>query len=380
MILWTDALRGYSRKATHHAAETVRALATIASKRCQMTTKRCFPFPSTLEPEARIHVAGHRGLVGSAVLRLLKAMGHREILTASRAELDLRDPARVLAWFEENRPQYVIVAAGTVGGILANSTRPVDFLHDNLLIHAAVLRAAHRVGVEKLLYLGSSCIYPVESSQPMTEDLLLTGPFEPTNEPYALAKISGIRLCQAYRDQYGCRFVSALPTNLYGPHDNFDLESSHVVPALLRKFLEASTRGETSVTIWGSGRPRREFLHVDDLADACLFLLAEYDAREPINVGTGRDLTIRELAETIRDLVDPRLEIVFDSSRPDGMPRKRLDVSRLRDLGWRNQIDLRNGLASTLAWYRRSLANDHAGTRLGQSSAPPTPTWAGRGG
>jgi GDP-L-fucose synthase len=304
--------------------------------------------------DARIYVAGHRGLVGSAILRRLARGGWRNLLTADRAELDLRNQAAVDAWFAVRRPEYVYLVAGTVGGILANSRRPAEFVYDNLMIHATVVHAAHRAGVKKLLYLGSSCIYPRASAQPIPETALLGGPLEPTNEAYAVAKIAGITLCQAYKRQYGCNFVSAMPTNLYGPGDRFDLEEGHVLPALLRRFHEARLRGDREVVIWGSGRPRREFLHCDDLADACVFLMDHYDEPEPINVGTGRDLSVAELAETIREIVYPHARIVFDPSMPDGAPRKLLDVSRIHALGWKHRIGLREGIESTFAWYSAS--------------------------
>ncbi len=305
-----------------------------------------------LDPSSSVFVAGHTGLVGSALVRRLRAEGFDNLLTVPRAELDLRDQAAVHRWFDETRPEVVILAAGTVGGILANSTRPAEFIYDNLMIHAAVVHAAYRSATRRLLYLGSSCIYPRECTQPIVEEALLSGPLEPTNEPYAVAKIAGIRLCQAYRRQYGCDFISAMPTNLYGPNDNFDLESSHVLPALLRRFHEARESGAREVTIWGTGTPRREFLHVDDLADACLHLLRHYDGEEHINIGTGKDLTIRELAEMIRDIVAPGVEITFDKTKPDGMPRKQLDVSRLHELGWRHSWELRKGIEETYAWFR----------------------------
>jgi GDP-L-fucose synthase len=300
---------------------------------------------------ARIYVAGHRGLVGSGILRRLRAEGFDELLTATREELDLRDQAAVDAWFRANRPEFVFLVAGTVGGILANSTRPAEFIYDNLMIHATVVHAAHVHGVRRLLYLGSSCIYPRDCPQPIREESLLTGLLEPTNEPYAIAKISGIKLCQAYRRQYGSDFISAMPTNLYGPHDNFDLQSSHVLPALMRKFHDARIGGQEEVTVWGTGSPRREFLHVDDLADACLFLLRHYDGDQHINVGTGEDLSIRELAEEIREVVAPGTRLVFDPTKPDGMPRKLLDVGRLHALGWRHRIDLAAGIRGTYAWF-----------------------------
>jgi GDP-L-fucose synthase len=300
---------------------------------------------------ARIFVAGHRGLVGSAIVQRLRAEGYLQLLTATRDQLDLRDQAAVNYWFRANRPEYVCLVAGTVGGILANSTRPAEFIYDNMMIHATVVHAAYLYGTRKLLYLGSSCIYPRECPQPMREDYLLTGPLEATNEAYAVAKIAGIKLCQAYRKQYGCDFISAMPTNLYGPFDNFDLASSHVLPAMIRKFHDAKVEGRREVVIWGTGSPRREFLHVDDLADACLFLLRHYDATEHINVGTGEDLTIRELAELVREIVCPSAEIVFDTTKPDGTPRKLLDVSRLNALGWRHKIALRDGVASAYRWF-----------------------------
>jgi GDP-L-fucose synthase len=304
-----------------------------------------------LDRSAPIFVTGVRGVVGSALVRRLSREGFANILTATRQQLDLRDQSAVDAWFEAHHPAYVIHAAGTVGGIHANNTRPADFLYDNLMIHATVLQAAYRTGVHKLLYLGSSCIYPRDCPQPIREDYLLTGPLEKTNEAYAIAKIAGLKSCEAYRRQYGCNFISAMPTNLYGPNDNFDLTSSHVLPALIRKFHECRVQGGGQVTVWGTGSPRREFLHVDDLADACLFLMDHYEQEQTINVGTGKDQTIGELAHLIRDIVCPAAEIVFDPSMPDGTPRKLLDVSRIHDLGWRHQIPLDEGIASAYAWF-----------------------------
>jgi len=303
---------------------------------------------------ARIFVAGHRGLVGSAIVRALAAQGFDNVLTATREQLDLRDQAAVNYWFRANRPQYVYLVAGTVGGILANSTRPAEFIYDNLMIHGTVVEASHKYGAEKLLYLGSSCIYPREAPQPIPESALLTGPLEPTNEAYALAKIAGIKLCQSYRRQYGSPFISAMPTNLYGPNDNFDLESSHVLPAMIRKFHDAKVEGRAEVEMWGTGSPRREFLHVDDLADCCLYLMANYDDDSHINVGTGEDLAIRELAELIASIVHPDAVLQWDTTKPDGTPRKLLDVSRLTELGWKATTPLRDGIASTYEWFLQS--------------------------
>jgi GDP-L-fucose synthase len=312
-----------------------------------------------MRPDARIYVAGHSGLVGSAIMRRLQAAGFTNVLTATRQQLDLRDQSEVSQWFKANRPEYVFLVAGTVGGILANSTRPAEFIYDNMMIHGTVVHASHENDVTKLLYLGSSCIYPRQATQPITEEQLLTGPLEPTNEWYAVAKIAGIKLCQAYRQQYGCDFISAMPTNLYGPFDNFDLNSSHVLPALIRKFHDAKANGDSSVQIWGTGSPMREFLHVDDLADACVHLMEHYSDASHINVGTGVDLSIRELAEKIRDLVYPAAELSFDTSKPDGTPRKVLDVTRLRKTGWSPHIDLDSGIATTYQWFLDQQAAHH---------------------
>ena len=314
----------------------------------------------TVPTDARIFVAGHRGLVGSAIVRELESRGYHNILTASRDQLDLRDQAAVNYWFRANRPEYVHLVAGTVGGIFANDTRPAEFIYDNLMIHATVVHASYVHDVQKLLYLGSSCIYPRLAEQPIPESELLAGPLEPTNEAYAIAKIAGVKLCQSYRRQYGADFISAMPTNLYGPNDNFDLESSHVLPALMRKFHDAKIEGRQEVEIWGTGSPRREFLHVDDLARACLFLMEEYDGEEHINVGTGEDLAIRELAEMVRDVVHPTATLAFDTSKPDGSPRKLLDVSRIRNLGWSPNVGLRDGVADTYRWF---LEHEDAGLR-----------------
>ena len=304
-----------------------------------------------IDRSSKVYVAGHRGLVGSAIVRRLEADGFTDIVTATRDELDLRDQSAVSAWFADTRPDHVFLVAGTVGGIMANSTRPAEFIYDNMMIHGTVVHAAHEVGVEKLLYLGSSCIYPRHANQPITEDELLAGPLEPTNESYAIAKIAGIKMCQAYRTQYGDDFISAMPTNLYGPGDNFDLESSHVLPALMRKFHDARSAEHPEVVVWGTGSPMREFLHVDDLADACLYLMDHYSDGGHVNVGTGVDLPIRDLAEKIRDIVNPDAELVFDHSKPDGMPRKVLDTSKLTALGWSPSIELDAGIKSTYDWF-----------------------------
>jgi GDP-L-fucose synthase len=300
--------------------------------------------------ESKIFVAGHGGLVGSAIMRHLRALGYKNLLTASRRQLDLRDQAAVNYWFRANQPEFVYLVAGTVGGIMANSTRPAEFIYDNMMIHATVVHASHLFDVQKLLYLGSSCIYPRLATQPIREEELLAGYLEPTNEPYAIAKIAGIKLCQAYRTQYGRNFISAMPTNLYGPNDNFDLNASHVLPALIRKFHDARETG-SPVTIWGTGSPKREFLHVDDLASACHFLMDNYEGEGHLNVGTGEDLSIRALAELVRDIVNPGAELVFDTEKPDGTPRKLLDVSRLRGLGWAPTIGLAEGIRSTYDWF-----------------------------
>ena len=312
---------------------------------------------TVIAPDARIFVAGHRGLVGSAIVRNLAAAGYENLLTATREELDLRDQSDVREWFVQHQPEYVYLVAGRVGGILANSTYPADFIYDNLMIHSTVVEASRHVGVTKLLYLGSSCIYPRNATQPIREEELLTGPLEPTNEPYAIAKIAGIKLCQYYRQQYGCDFISAMPTNLYGPGDNFDLATSHVLPALMRKFDDARQRGGGEVEVWGTGAAQREFLHVDDLADGCRFLMENYSNSMHINLGTGVDLSIQELAETIRSIVCPSAELVFDPSKPDGTPRKVLDVTRLNGLGWTAKTSLAEGLRSTYEWF---CDNKHA--------------------
>jgi GDP-L-fucose synthase len=355
--------------------------------------------------DARIYVAGHGGLVGAAILRRLKQEGFTQLLTATRDQLDLRDQAAVNYWFRANRPEFIFLVAGTVGGILANATRPAEFIYDNMMIHATVVHAAYVFKASKLLYLGSSCIYPRECPQPIKEEYLLTDLLEPTNESYAIAKIAGIKLCQAYHRQYGCNFISAMPTNLYGPHDNFDLQSSHVLPALIRKFhlakLAAQGRWEEiekeekifgsipedlrlslglsnrnrpsavgtpqSVVVWGSGTPRREFLHVDDLAEACLFIMRHYDPYpeaclipqknivDHLNIGSGADQTIRELAEAVQRIIYPEANLIFDHTKPDGMPQKLLDVSKLQDMGWSPKIGLEEGISQAYGWYMEKI-------------------------
>ncbi len=302
--------------------------------------------------ESRIYVAGHNGLVGAALVRRLRAAGANHLLLRSRAELDLTSATAVEAFFAAQRPELVFLAAAKVGGIEANRSQPVRFLQDNLLIQTHIIDAAYRHGTTKLLFLGSSCIYPKFAPQPMPEECLLTGSLEPTNEWYALAKIAGLKLCQAYRRQYGFNAICAMPTNLYGPGDNFDLNASHVLPALIRKCHEAREAGAPTVEVWGTGTPRREFLHVDDLADACLYLMQHYECEAPINVGWGQDISIAQLAQLVADTVGFAGTLRFDPSKPDGTPRKLLDTSRLTALGWRPSITLAAGLASTYAWYR----------------------------
>jgi GDP-L-fucose synthase len=304
--------------------------------------------------DKRVWVAGHRGLVGGAIARRL-ADEPCEVLTAGRERADLRRQAEVEDWMAEARPHAVVLAAAKVGGILANDRYPADFIQDNLQMETNVIAAAQRLSVEKLVFLGSSCIYPKHAEQPLTEDALLTGPLEPTNEWYAIAKIAGIKLCQAHRRQHGCDFVSAMPTNLYGPGDNFHPDHSHVIPALIRRFHEAKVNGDSQETVWGTGKPMREFLYVDDCADAVVHILKRYSGERHLNVGTGTDVTIAELAETVRRVVGFQGELVWDTSKPDGTPRKLLDVSRIEALGWRARTDLETGLAKTYDWYLRHI-------------------------
>jgi len=291
-----------------------------------------------------IYIAGHRGMVGGAINRALKERQYQQILTRTSSELDLRHQDSVNRFFENNRPEYVFLAAAKVGGIMANNIYRGEFLYDNLMIEANIIQAAHQYGVKKLMFLGSSCIYPKMAPQPLKEEYLLEGPLEQTNEPYAIAKIAGIKLSEAYRDQYGCNFISVMPTNLYGKGDNYDLEKSHVLPALIRKFHEAKTKGDKTVTVWGTGSPKREFLYADDLAEACIYLMENYDGREFVNIGTGEDLSIKELAGLVSKEVGFEGEIVFDTSKPDGTPRKLMDVSKLHSMGWKHSIELPEGI------------------------------------
>ncbi|RNC72768.1 MAG: GDP-L-fucose synthase [Desulfuromonadales bacterium] len=308
-----------------------------------------------MDRSAKIYVAGHRGLVGSAIVRRLQAEGYGNLLLRTSADLDLRDQGAVTAFFEQERPEYVFLAAARVGGIVANNSYPADFIYDNLMIEANVIHSAWISGVKKLLFLGSTCIYPKMAPQPIREEYLLTGPLEPTNEPYAVAKIAGITLCQSYNRQHGTRFIAAMPTNLYGPGDNFDLETSHVLPALIRKVHEAKVAGAPTVTVWGTGSPFREFIHVDDVADASVFLMACHEGNDIVNIGSGEEISIRDLALLVKKIVGFPGELVFDTTKPDGTPRKLSDVSRLNSLGWRHRVGLEEGIASVYAWYLTSL-------------------------
>jgi GDP-L-fucose synthase len=309
----------------------------------------------SIAKNARVYVAGHRGLVGSAIVRSLEAAGFANLVLRTHQELDLTGQSEVRQFFEAERPHAVIVAAARVGGIQANNSYPAQFIRDNLLIQNNVIDSAYRAGVAKLVFLGSSCIYPKLCPQPIKEEYLLTGPLEPTNEWYAIAKIAGVKMCQAFRREFGFNAISLMPTNLYGPGDNFDLQTSHVLPALIRRIHEAKLNDASSVTVWGTGTPRREFLHVDDLADAVLYLLQAYDNEPIVNVGCGTDVTIRELAELVVSVVDYKGQLVFDSSKPDGTPRKLLDTTRLEGLGWRPKISLEQGVRSTYAWFKEHL-------------------------
>jgi len=308
-----------------------------------------------MEKDAKIYVAGHRGLVGSAILRKLKQCGYENIVTRTSKELDLRNQQQVNEFFHAQNIDYVFLAAARVGGILANNTYPAEFIYDNIMIQSNIIHASYKHNVKKLLFLGSSCIYPKHAAQPISEDLLLTGRLEPTNESYAIAKIAGIKMCQAYNRQYGTSFISVMPANLYGPNDNFDLQTSHVLPALIRKFYEAKVNGLPYVVLWGTGTPRREFLYVDDLADACLFLMNNYDAVEPVNIGSGKDIQISELADMVKEVVGYRGGIEYDKTKPDGTYRKLLDITRISNLGWRPLTSLKEGIRKTYDWYKRHL-------------------------
>lgn len=307
-----------------------------------------------MKKESKIYVAGHRGLVGSAIVRKLQSEGYANIITRTRKELDLLDQKAVTEFFANEKPEYVFLAAAKVGGIMANKDYPADFIYKNLQIQNNIIHNSYLNKVTKLVFLGSSCIYPKLAEQPIKEEYLMTGPLEPTNDAYAISKIAGIKMCQSYNKQYGTDYISLMPTNLYGPNDNFDPESSHVLPALIRRFHEAKEINSPSVTVWGSGSPMREFLHVDDLADASVHLMNNYDSTEIVNVGTGEDVTIRELAELIKEIVGYKGELIWDTSKPDGTPRKLLDVSKLHNLGWKHSIELKNGIKDTYEWYLKS--------------------------
>ena len=308
-----------------------------------------------MDKDACIYIAGHMGMVGSAIVRNLQQKGFTNILTKTRQELDLLNQTEVNSFFEQNRPEYVFLAAAKVGGIIGNKEHPADFIYENLMVEANIIHASYKNNVKKLLFLGSSCIYPKLVPQPMKEDVLLTSPLEPTNEYYAVAKIAGIKLCEAYRKQYGCNFISVMPTNLYGKGDSYNLNNSHVIPAMLRKFHEAKESRNGTVTIWGTGSPRREFLYADDLADACVFLMQNYNDEQHINIGTGTDITIKKLAETIKKVTGYDGEIIFDTSKPDGTPRKLLDVTKLHNLGWKHSIELENGLRMAYQSFQEEL-------------------------
>lgn len=307
-----------------------------------------------MNKDSKIYVAGHRGLVGSAIVRDLKEKGYTNIIGRTHKELDLLDQKAVRDFFEEEKPEYVFLAAAHVGGINANNTTPADFIYENLQIECNIIKAAHDYKVKKLLFLGSSCIYPKMCPQPIKEEYLLSGYLEPTNEGYALAKISGLKMCQFFKRQYGDDFISCMPTNLYGPYDNFDLKTSHVMPALIRKFHEAKINNKLYVEIWGTGKPLREFLYVDDMADACVFLMENYEGEEHVNIGTGREVTIGELAEMVKDAVGYKGELKFNIDMPDGTPRKLLDVSKLEGLGWKYKMELKDGINETYKWYKEN--------------------------
>jgi len=308
-----------------------------------------------VEKDSKIYIAGHRGLVGSALVRKLTEMGYMNLIARTHAELDLTRQRDVEDFFDKERPEYVFLAAAKVGGILANNTYPAEFIYSNIVVQSNVIHSSYLFGVKKLLFLGSSCIYPRDCPQPMKEEYLLSGYLEPTNEPYAVAKIAGIKMCQSYNRQYGTNYISVMPTNLYGPNDNFDLQNAHVLPALIRKFHEAKVADQKEVVVWGTGSPRREFLYIEDLADACVFFMNNYNSSEIINIGVGKDISIRELALMVKEIVDYNGELVFDTSKPDGTPRKLLDVSKLSSLGWKAKTSLEEGIKKTYEWYAEML-------------------------
>ncbi len=307
-----------------------------------------------MEKDSKIYVAGHRGLVGSAIVRNLEGKGYTNIIGRTHKELDLTDQLAVRSFFEEERPEYVVLAAAKVGGIYANDTYPADFIYTNLMMQNNVIKASHDYKVKKLLFLGSTCIYPKMALQPMKEDCLLSGYLEPTNEAYAIAKIAGLKMCQYFKGQYGDNFISCMPTNLYGPNDNYDLNTSHVMPALIRKFHEGKVNKSPQVEVWGTGTPLREFLYVDDMADACVFLMENYDGEEHVNIGTGEEVSIGELAELVKEVVGFEGELVFDAGKPDGTPRKLVDVGKLHGLGWKHSVELRDGVKRAYGWFRES--------------------------
>ena len=308
-----------------------------------------------MEKDSKIYIAGHRGLVGSALVRRLTEPGYMNLIVRTHAELDLTRQTEVEDFFKREHPEYVFLAAAKVGGILANNTYPAEFIYSNIVVQSNVIHSSYLFGVKKVLFLGSSCIYPRDCPQPMKEDYLLSGYLEPTNEPYAIAKIAGIKMCQSYNRQYGTNFISVMPTNLYGPNDNFDLQNAHVLPALIRKFHEAKVADQKEVVVWGTGSPRREFLYIEDLADACVFFMNNYNSSEIINIGVGKDISIRELALMVKEIVDYNGELVFDTSKPDGTPRKLLDVSKLSSLGWKAKTSLEEGIKKTYEWYAEML-------------------------
>ena len=308
-----------------------------------------------MEKDSKIYIAGHRGLVGSALVRKLTEMGYMNLIARTHAELDLTRQRDVEDFFDKERPEYVFLAAAKVGGILANNTYPAEFIYSNIVVQSNVIHSSYLFGVKKLSFLGSSCIYPRDCPQPMKEEYLLSGYLEPTNEPYAVAKIAGIKMCQSYNRQYGTNYISVMPTNLYGPNDNFDLQNAHVLPALIRKFHEAKVADQKEVVVWGTGSPRREFLYIEDLADACVFFMNNYNSSEIINIGVGKDISIRELALMVKEIVDYNGELVFDTSKPDGTPRKLLDVSKLSSLGWKAKTSLEEGIKKTYEWYAEML-------------------------